>query len=611
MMLLPVMLAGSCATSSPQNASDLNDAPQGWDKAHRVAWHTASQGSRLIPRDWLDVLEQPGSTTAFLDKNYIASFRYLPNDSGDLQSPDPACPFDRSLPLGFTVDCQNDKNLSNTKLQWQSNQSNHEPWVGMNCSACHTTELTYKGTTIRVEGGPTLADFQSLTEKLEQALQETATDTAKFDRFAAKVPHADKAMLATALARLNQWNSDLAQLNDPGVLRYGFGRLDAVGHILNKVSLAATPNDIGHQISNPSDAPVSYPFLWNVPQLDKVEWNGIAPRAKVGAFPAGALVRNTTEVIGVFADLTIAPRPGPAGLKGYNSSVQLKTLEQIENQLESLLPPKWPGVFPPINTALVATGKTLFAQQCANCHTVPASPDDLKQAFQVTLQPVLKGNVKGGPTNTDMWMACNALLDQTNSGLFKGNNQTLIAPPPITAVSPSITLATNAAVGVLLANKVTVLETAIPGIFGYNKGLPLPRPLFQAGLTAKQAREAKCRSYQDDPTNPKLVYKGRPLQGIWATAPFLHNGSVPSLWQLLLPPDQRVKTFQTGTREYDPDNVGFEIGGSAAGNTFKFDTAIVGNSNAGHDYGTAITTGGDAKTEENNRRALMEYLKTL
>ncbi len=602
---LPVLLIGSCATSVPQNPISQNDIRQGWDSGQQVAWHTASQGSRLVPRDWLDALEQPGNATSFLDPTYIASFRYLPNDTSNWSSPDPKCPFDTALPLGFSVDCQSDTNFSSTKLVWKSGQSDREPWVGMNCSACHTAELTYKGSHIRVEGGPTLADFQSFTGALTKALQQTAGDPAKFSRFADKVlkPGAsgtDKAKLMAALTQLNAWNDKLALLNDPGSITYGFGRLDAIGHIFNKVSLLATPDNIDHQLANPSDAPVSYPFLWNVPQLDKVEWNGIAPRVAVGEFPAGALVRNTTEVIGVFADVTIRPNPG---LAGYTSSVRLDTLEQMETQLKSLLPPKWPSVLPPINAALAATGGTLFAKQCAGCHTVPTSPGNLTETFKVTLQPAFSKDPKVRPTNTDMWMTCNTLLYKAQSGRFEGNKQTFFGAAVIGAKSDSFTLATNAAVGVLLANKGTVIATAIPGIFGYASGLPLPRPLLQAGLTAKQVRANKCLNYPDDPKNPKLVYKGRPLQGIWATAPYLHNGSVPNLWQLLLPANQRVATFYTGTREYDPKDVGFETGQSDA-NYVSFDTNIAGNSNAGHDYGNAALS-------DDDRWALVEYMKTF
>jgi hypothetical protein len=122
-------------------------------------------------------------------------------------------------------------------------------------------------------------------------------------------------------------------------------------------------------------------------------------------------------------------------------------------------------------------------------------------------------------------------------------------------------------------------------------------------VDAKNARAVACKNFQDDPTDPKMVYKARPLQGIWATAPFLHNGSVPNLWQMLLPPAQRSKTFYTGTWAYDPKNVGYETANSAD-NSFLLDTSLPGNSNAGHDYGNAGLSDAD-------RWALVEYMKTL
>ncbi len=56
-----------------------------------------------------------------------------------------------------------------------------------------------------------------------------------------------------------------------------------------------------------------------------------------------------------------------------------------------------------------------------------------------------------------------------------------------------------------------------------------------------------------------LKYKARELSGIWATAPYLHNGSVPSLYELLLPADQRSKRFYVGNAEFDPKHVGLRV----------------------------------------------------
>jgi cytochrome c2 len=99
-------------------------------------------------------------------------------------------------------------------------------------------------------------------------------------------------------------------------------------------------------------------------------------------------------------------------------------------------------------------------------------------------------------------------------------------------------------------------------------------------------------------------YQAVLLDGLWLRAPYLHNGSVPSLTALLTPPDARPKTFHRGYDVYDPANVGFVSEGSEAERLgFEYDTTLPGNGNEGHTYGT------DLSPEE--RRALIEYLKTL
>lgn len=100
------------------------------------------------------------------------------------------------------------------------------------------------------------------------------------------------------------------------------------------------------------------------------------------------------------------------------------------------------------------------------------------------------------------------------------------------------------------------------------------------------------------------AFKARPLDGIWATAPYLHNGSVANLYELLLPPARRHKTFRVGTRVYDPTLVGYSTRDDAPGNAFTYDIALPGNANIGHDYGAATLTA-------DQRQALLAYLKTL
>lgn len=98
-------------------------------------------------------------------------------------------------------------------------------------------------------------------------------------------------------------------------------------------------------------------------------------------------------------------------------------------------------------------------------------------------------------------------------------------------------------------------------------------------------------------------YANMPLDGLWLRAPYLHNGSVPSLRALLFPAE-RPAEFYRGYDVYDWANVGFISGGPAASREgVKFDTRARGNGNGGHVYGEQLT--------REQREDLLEFLKTL
>jgi hypothetical protein len=103
-------------------------------------------------------------------------------------------------------------------------------------------------------------------------------------------------------------------------------------------------------------------------------------------------------------------------------------------------------------------------------------------------------------------------------------------------------------------------------------------------------------------------YEARVLYGIWAAAPYLHNGSVPTLADLLKPASERPKSFKVGPA-YDPVKVGLAADQTAFDYTLittgcDGDQRISGNSNCGHEFGTTTLT-------PDQKRALLEYLKTL
>jgi mono/diheme cytochrome c family protein len=100
-------------------------------------------------------------------------------------------------------------------------------------------------------------------------------------------------------------------------------------------------------------------------------------------------------------------------------------------------------------------------------------------------------------------------------------------------------------------------------------------------------------------------YANHPLDGIWARAPYFHNGSVPTLGDLLEEPAKRPAVFYRGYDVYDRDRVGFvtTVPEECGRRFFRYDTAVPGNSNAGHLYGTALP--------DQDKLAVIEYLKTF
>jgi hypothetical protein len=100
------------------------------------------------------------------------------------------------------------------------------------------------------------------------------------------------------------------------------------------------------------------------------------------------------------------------------------------------------------------------------------------------------------------------------------------------------------------------------------------------------------------------AYISPSLEGLWLRAPYLHNGSVPTLTDLLNKPADRPVTFYRGYDVYDPKQVGFVASGvDATKHGYKYEITTVGNSNQGHVYGTELSS--------DQKKALVEYLKTL
>jgi hypothetical protein len=106
-------------------------------------------------------------------------------------------------------------------------------------------------------------------------------------------------------------------------------------------------------------------------------------------------------------------------------------------------------------------------------------------------------------------------------------------------------------------------------------------------------------------------YLANELTGLWLRGPYLHNGSVPTLRDLLAPADKRPAKFYRGYDLVDAVNGGFTSQGSAGGQPptpaqrygTLYDTAVPGNANSGHLYGTDLS--------DQDKERLLAFLKTL
>jgi hypothetical protein len=572
-----VSRAQAPATSTPP---PVTFAAQGWSATDRETFYTTGQGSRMIPFAWFKALRQTGTDQPFM-ADQLARYGYLrnPNSVDD-------------LPVGFVVEAKTGQ-------------------LGMTCAACHTNQLEYQkdGVThaLRLDGAPALADFQQFLLDLTEAGRDTLKDASRLDVFAKAVLGNDftPAKAAQIKTDFGAWVKQFGDFMDASLPSspWGPGRLDAFGMIFNRVAA----RDLGlerepHNNFRVADAPVSYPFLWNASRQDRTQWNGGVPN---GLF-IQALGRNTGEVFGVFAHLKPSREPPFNPLIDFSdNSADFNGLQILEEKIAALRPPPWPREIWPINDTLVAKGQPLFETNCSRgCHEEKVTAD------KTWVTPVLA-------VKTDPKMAINA--GRTSStGILLG---TPLPPPKLgvfTLEANTSDILAISVIGSLLAEATDALQqhrAAESGVWrairkDWASLLPdknsddLPQfGLTDLAIVNERIRLRLSSLFQATPTNPS--YESRVLRGIWATAPYLHNGSVPSLWELMVPPERRSTTFEVGSRKFDPKNVGYATDETP----FKSGTFVVdpqnanGNGNGGHDYGRDLS--------DEDRWAIVEYLKTL
>jgi cytochrome c5 len=649
---------------------------QGWgagqNTALRQRYYYTAQGTSVpqgassgaIRYDWFVNLELPLSRERFAAPEHMRKYRFLVD-------PEPSAANPHQLPIGFTRHF--DARIG-------------EDVLDITCAACHSGEIHYtqggKTRAIRIDGGPAMHAFTDMSRgsfapEMLASLINTAASPWKFDRFAQKVlgggyPRAKPQLKAALRATIKEMlgsgqNNPLRKLYP---VHEGFGRTDALGRIGN----TAFGDHLVSANYQSGDAPVSYPYLWNIWKFDWVQYNGSVSQP---------LARNVGEALGVGA---IAPllsdmrEPLPASQR-FRSSVDIAGLQRIEHALQLLRPPRWPEeILGAIDRVKAAGGEALFKQRCQGCHG-PHVAEPARQKASAPLKPsgglewrieviplehigtdptAARGFMERrydlsstGLTNADLKAELGMLAHRAWLRDIKFRTSEIIrlrteAKAPLGDLPAALAGAPDPDVGpalVFTELELRSIDTALTALVGEpTTTAARPEDPFNCDLNCHVANlfwdlrhgmaeidgtlaklevtkmseglalnlvgiMIKNRYYADHGIDyatqqclegfaaldlPQEIagYKPRPLEGVWATPPFLHNGSVPTLYQMLLPPERRDTKFFVGRREFDPKHVGYVTTPDADGDDdgFWLDTTLAGNHNTGHAFAADAAT---------------------
>ena len=540
--VMPLTITSAMAVVATDTKYQRLDQGSKWTPNDWNTFYSQDQGSLIMPYSWMVALKEVNGQSFLRDS--LARYGYLPNPKSSLNP--------KGLPIGFLVE----------------NPHSQTPQFSMTCSACHTRQLTVNDVSYRVDGGPAFSDAFNFFKDLDTAVGNTLMNKGAFKEFQKNVRA--QGYNPPTYDQLAAWylpyNTLITNALTPTTAPWGVGRMDALSMIENR----ATGLDLG--IPNhaylipaniyPANAPVRYPFLWNAGKQDLTQWAGTS----VNGNASYALERNSGEVIGVFG--VLYPQVNPSMTNGYDflkvNSLNYSGLLNAEELIDKIGSPQWPWG---IDSKKAASGKLIYNRTCGpECHEIK------------------KGQAR--PPVTDTWRTP-VINVGTDNKYFDAVSQTTVSSGllsgftnPLDPLSPTLVPSTGVASLELVG---TLNQSAI--IQKY--------PTIDLSIRAAQSKTG-------------AAFESRVLEGIWAAAPYLHNGSVPSLAELLKPAKSRVQSFQVGS-EYDTVNVGLAARQPNEPSSLRVTTDCSdlnsGNSNCGHEFGTWLSP--EEKAE------LLEYLKTL
>ncbi len=548
---------GPFAAYSQENFVTL---PQGWSSDEIQKAYHWNLGAQLMPARWFMALERPDSNETF--SKDLERFGFITNTNG--------------IPIGVTFD----------ENELTSHLYGEKKWVGVTCTACHTSALEINGRTVLVNGNQSQINLQSFEASIVKGIEATLIDPLKFARFAQSLSQQNDSSLAKRLSLfrdefkdghlLNHLYFDKQNIEVP----WGPGRIDGLGGSTNTLACKLTPR-MGTLLltmifanshnCGPSHAPTSIPHLWGMTNQNFAQWNGQVHASlgrNVGAMMAG-YGKNWVEstLIGTPKVLT---------------TIKIDEVFQVEDLYKKLKAPSWKNVVEnklgyTLDQIKVERGQKLFLQNCQSCHAV---------------QPKLTAANKFGNRYWDFpIIPVKDIGTDPYYSFDEINHETFVSPVLAPVYLAAFGFSDIDLNGKIPAQAARGILPAAAIINYFRENLISPAEIDRMG----NCRENKKAGRLD-------AIKAKSLEGVLFTAPYLHNGSVPTIYDLLAKQNDRPTRFYVGCRKYDLSKFGY-VCGPQDKNSFEYDTSRQGNSNHGHEYGTALT--------ETEKAELVEFIKSL
>ncbi len=561
-----LVLCQSILTQAVVSLKEATHIDQHLSDKDRQFLYNQNMGTELVPADWIVSLEMPNTPEKFVNTLTNYGFIYSPLLKGQI------------LPIGLVV-------LEDLEAEGLYKE---KKWLSINCSACHTGSISIGGRDVIVDGGASHLDLQRFNLDMVQSLKVTLNDTEKFNRFTQSLgKNSDleklniKLNIEKFLKDFSIWTDmthvylDQNRQNIP----YGPGRMDGFGGPTNQLTCLLTPglgDELMRQlVTDPRNCgysmpPSSIPSIWGSSYNQWMQWPGMVH---------SIMGRDVGVVTGAFGRNWV--KRGTDGLPHYQSTVDLRKNYEFQEIYGRLRSPSWQslanaGFVKAVDIQKANLGQKVYQINCLQCHAVqPASTSPNKYVNSYWNVPVYSAQEVGTDEGLiDTLMNRKGFIPK----FYQDSFRSVFGVNSIDAEGKG---------------RVNDLRTIIIGKI-------LNDTFSNQGIGMLEI--AKLNRCRENIAQPKVGYKATALDGIAFTAPYLHNGSVSSLRDLLKPARDRSSVFLTGCKDYDSTNLGF-VCTATSENTQTFDTRLEGNSNKGHEYGVNLS--------ELDKDNLLEFIKTI